>query len=365
MFEHLIAKDIAALVPYPPGKPLEELEREMGVANAVKLASNENPLGPSPRAIDAVANALGNLHRYPDGRGYYLKESLAAKLGVEMDQLVLGNGSNEIIELMVRTFLRPGLDVVFSDPTFLVYAKVVQGASGNITRVPLKDFRHDLAGLAAAVTDKTRLLFLDNPNNPTGTLVPAGELKRFMADLPRSLVLILDEAYVDFVRSDEALDPRDVLDTDRPVIFLRTFSKAYGLAGLRIGYGLAHREIVDYLDRVRQPFNVNTLAQVGALAALEDEEFRTQTLELTWDGLAWLSQELESMGLKAFPTQTNFMMIGLSRPADQVSKALLPKGLIVRSLSSYGYPDIIRVNAGLPEENQRLIQGLKEVLEAA
>jgi histidinol-phosphate aminotransferase len=365
MFEHLIADDIAALVPYPPGKPLEELEREMGVANAVKLASNENPLGPSPAAVDAVANALGNLHRYPDGRGYYLKEALAQKLGVAMDQIVLGNGSNEIIELAVRTFLRPGLEVVFSDPTFLVYAKVVQGASGTITRVPLKDFNHDLSGLASAVTDKTRLLFLDNPNNPTGTLVPADELKKFMADLPRSVILILDEAYVDFVRSGNAIDPRDVIDSDRPVIFLRTFSKAYGLAGLRVGYGLAHREIVDYLDRVRQPFNVNTLAQVGALAALEDEEFRQKTLELTWDGLAWLSRELEALGMKAYPTQTNFMMIGTNGSADEISKALLPKGLIVRSLSSYGYPDIIRVNAGLPEENQRLIQGFKEVLEAA
>ena len=362
MFEDLITEDIASLVPYPPGKPLEELERELGITGAVKLASNENPLGPSPKAVSAMAGALNNLHRYPDGRGYYLKQALSGRLGVDMSQVVLGNGSNEIIELSVRTFLRPGLGAVFSDLTFLVYAKVVQGAGGLTTRVPLKNFRHDLSGLARAVTQKTRLVFLDNPNNPTGSLVPAAEVKAFLADLPRTTILILDEAYRDFVRQGDLVDPLELIESRRPIILLRTFSKAYGLAGLRLGYGLAKPEIIDYLDRVRQPFDVSTLAQVGGLAALEDEEFYRKTREITWSGLDWLWSKLDTLGLVYHPTQTNFFMIDLDRPADEVSNALLHQGVIVRSLSSYGLDRTIRINVGLPEENERFIRALSKVL---
>ena len=363
MFEKLVSESVASLTPYPPGKPLEELEREMGISGAVKLASNENPLGPSPKAMEAVRRALPNLHRYPDGRGYYLKEALAAGLGVRMDQIVIGNGSNEIIELAVRTFLRPGTRAVFSDPTFLVYSKVVQGADGMVSRVPLKNYRHDLSGLVKAADDATRLVFLDNPNNPTGTLVPASDLKRFINDLPARAVLVLDEAYVDFVRQGDLPDPREIIEGDRPVIFLRTFSKVYGLAGLRVGFGLAHSEIVDYLDRVRQPFNVNTLGQVGALAALDDEEFFRKTRETTWRGLDRLTDALRQMGLEVFPTQTNFMMIRLDRPASEVADRMLREGVIIRSLASYGMPDTIRINAGLPEENERFLAALKKVLE--
>ena len=362
MFEYLVSKDVAALVPYPPGKPLEELERELGISGAVKLASNENPFGPSPKALEALTRALPNLHRYPDGRGYYLKEKLAEHLGLSMDQIVLGNGSNEIIELAVRTFLGPGGEAVFSDPTFLVYAKVVQGAGGSIRRVPLKNYRHDLAGLVSAVSDRTRLVFLDNPNNPTGTLVPAADLDAFRADLPQGAVLVLDEAYVDFVREGDLPDPAEAIAGDRPVIFLRTFSKAYGLAGLRIGYGLAHRELVDYLDRVRQPFNCNTLGQVGALAAVEDEDFYQKTRQAVWDGLDWLRVELDKLGLESFPTQTNFMMIRLDRSAGDVADRMLREGVIIRSLGSYGLPDMIRINVGLPEENERFARSLARVL---
>ncbi|MEW5724573.1 MAG: histidinol-phosphate transaminase [Thermodesulfobacteriota bacterium] len=362
MFEELICEGVASLVPYPPGKPLEELERELGIQGAVKLASNENPLGPSPKALAALSRALPNLHRYPDGRGYYLKKALAERLGVRMDQVVLGNGSNEIIELSVRTFLRPGARAVFSDPTFLVYSKVVQGAGGVLTRVPLKNHRHDLAGLVRAAGEDARLVFLDNPNNPTGTLVPSAELRRFAADLPRRAVLVLDEAYVDFVRDSDRLDPRELIEGVRPVIFLRTFSKAYGLAGLRVGYGLAHQELVDYMDRVRQPFNVNTLGQIAALAALEDEEFYRRTRETVWSGLDWLKAELEKAGLKVFPTQTNFMMIELDRPAAEVAERMLHLGVIVRSLASYGLDRVIRITAGRPEENERFCRALLEVL---
>ncbi|MBU2549912.1 MAG: histidinol-phosphate transaminase [Proteobacteria bacterium] len=362
MFEDLVTKDIAALVPYPPGKPIEELERELGITGAVKLASNENPLGPSPKAVEAVAETLPRLHRYPDGRGYYLKQALAQKLGLDMNQLVLGNGSNEIIELAVRTFLRPGLGAVFSDPTFLVYSKVVQGAGGRITRVPLKNRRHDLAGLSRAVADDSRLVFLDNPNNPTGSLIPAPDLRAFVSDLPRRTILVLDEAYRDFVREGSLIEPREVIEGERPVIFLRTFSKAYGLAGLRVGYGLTQAELVDYMDRVRQPFNINTLGQIGALAALDDDEFYENTRRATWDGLDWLASELDRLGLKHHPTQTNFMMIELDRPAGEVSDLMLHQGVIIRSLSSYGLDRTIRINVGLPEENARFIQALKQVL---
>lgn len=362
MFEDLVSKDVASLVPYPPGKPLEELERELGISGAVKLASNENPLGPSPKARAAVSAALPNLHRYPDGRGYYLKQALAEHLGVETAQIVLGNGSNEIIELCVRTFLGPGHGAVFSDPTFLVYAKVVQGAGRGVTRVPLKNFRHDLSGLARAVTGTTRLVFLDNPNNPTGALVPPEELKSFMADLPRLTILVLDEAYRDFVREGGLTDPARLIEGDQPVIMLRTFSKAYGLAGLRVGYGLAQAELVDYLDRVRQPFNVNTLAQAGALAALEDEKFYQKTREVTWSGMDWLRSELDLIGLKWHPSQTNFFLIELDRPADEVAKAMLHEGVIVRSMKSYGLEKTIRINVGLPGENERFIQALKKTL---
>ena len=362
IFKELISKDVADLVPYPPGKPLEELERELGVTGAVKLASNENPLGPSPKAQAAVAAALPNLHRYPDGSGYYLRQGLAQKLGLSMDQIVLGNGSDEIIELLVRTFLRPGNKAVFSDPTFLFYSKAVQGADGQPIRVPQKNCRHDLSGLMAAVDDQTRLVFIDNPNNPSGTLIPAEDIQAFMADLPRRTVLALDEAYIDFVRQGKTIDPKAVIEGDRPVIFLRTFSKAYGLAGLRVGYGLAHREIVDYLDRVRQPFNVNSLAQIGALAALGDHDFYQKTLETTWAGLDWLGRELDRMGLKHFPTETNFFMIDLDRPSAEVSDRLLREGIIARSLKSYGLPTILRINAGLPEENQTFIRALEKVL---
>ncbi|MFH1135259.1 MAG: histidinol-phosphate transaminase [Pseudomonadota bacterium] len=362
MFEHLVSDDIKALIPYPPGKPLEELERELGISGAIKLASNENPLGPSPKAVAAVRRAAANLHRYPDGRGYYLKEALARRLGLDMSMIVLGNGSNEIIELAVRTFLRPGRGAVFSDPTFLVYSKVVQGGSGEITRVPLKNFSHDLNGLLKAVTDRTGLLFLDVPNNPTGKLVPAPDLKSFLNDLPSSLVLVLDEAYRDFVREGELLDPVETIAAGRPVIFLRTFSKAYGLAGLRIGYGLAHGELVDYLDRVRQPFNVNTLAQVGALAALEDDDFRVATQKNTWEGLDWLYERLGFMGLTVHPSQTNFLMVELDVPAEPVAQALLRRGVIVRSLRSYGLDRVIRLNVGLPEENERFAAALEQVL---
>jgi len=357
-----VAENIASLIPYPPGKPLEELEREYGISGSIKLASNENALGPSPKAVAAIGAVLGNLHRYPDGSCYYLAHALAEQLGVGADQLVFGNGSNEVIELLIKAFLAPGEEVVTSHPTFLVYAKMVQ-AYGGVNRVaPLINMHHDLEGILALVTDQTRLIFLDNPNNPTGTVFDSAAFENFLARVPESVVVVLDEAYVDFVDPAKRLDARQYLRAATPVVALRTFSKAYGLAGLRVGYGLMRPEIADYLHRVRQPFNVNSLAQVAARAALEDEEFYQQTLRLTHEGMTWLMREIGAMGCRCFPSQTNFFLVDVGLDCTVVYEALLRQGVIVRPMRAYGFPTFIRITVGTEAENQRLVRSLAAVL---
>ena len=362
MFEYLVTKEIESLKPYPPGKPIEEVERELGITDVIKMASNENCLGPSPKAMAAVAKAIPDLHRYPDASGFLLKQALSANLGLDAGHIALGNGSDEIIELTARCFLRPGQKVITSDPTFLFYSIVVLGAGGRLERVPLKNFKHDLAGISQAIDADTRIIFLDTPNNPSGSAIPADDLKSFINDLPKTVVLVLDEAYRDFVRGEEVLDPLEYINGDRPVIFMRTFSKAYGLAGLRIGYGLAHSEIISYFDRVRQPFDINSLAQVGAMAALSDTEFYDKTLHTTWSGLDFLWEELDRLKLHCHRSQTNYFLLDLDRPADEVTDMLMKEGIIVRSMASYGMSSTIRITVGLPEENQRLINALKKIL---
>ena len=343
MFESLITKDIASLKPYPPGKPIEEVEDELGITGVVKMASNENSLGPSPRTLAALTAALPQVHRYPDASGYRLKQVLANHLKMDPANIILGNGSDEIIELVVRAFLRPGQKVVISDPTFLFYSKVIQAASGRMVKVPLKKLQHDLTGIREAVDEETRLIFLDNPNNPSGSLLPATELKSFLTDLPHMTVLVLDEAYRDFVRNAELVEPNEWIYGDRPVIFLRTFSKAYGLAGLRLGYGLGPAELITYLDRIRQPFNVNSLAQIGAIAALEDKDFYQKTRNMTWSGLDYLWAELDKLGVKYHQSQTNFFLFELNKPSREVCDLLLKKGIIVRPMESYGLKQMIRL----------------------
>ncbi len=357
-----VAPHIASLVPYPPGKPIEELEREYGISGSIKLASNENPLGPSPRAVAAIGEALANLHRYPDGSCYYLAQRLAARLGVEPANLVFGNGSNEVIALLVATFLQPGDTVLTSHPTFLVYQKVVQAHGGDNTVVELAGMRHDLDRLAAAVTDRTRLIFLDNPNNPTGTIFSAAEFGRFLDRIPRSVIVVVDEAYIDFVDPAERLDIRQWLGSGRPVVALRTFSKAYGLAGLRIGYGIMPAELAGYVHRVRQPFNVNQLAQVAALAAMDDEEHHARTLDLTRRGMAELAEGVRRLGCEPYPSHTNFFLVDVKRDAREVYERLLRKGVIVRAMTAYGYPEFIRITVGLPQENARFLAALEETL---
>ena len=353
---------IAGLKPYVPGKPIEELEREYGISDSIKLASNENPIGPSPKAVDAIKGALMNLHRYPDGNNYQLGERLADKLQVATNQIVLGNGSNEIIELLVRTFIQKGDEVIMPAPSFLMYEIMVQAGGGASVKVPLKDLTVDLEAMAKCITGRTRMVFVNNPNNPTGTIVSRDAFEWFLKQIPSEVILVVDEAYIEFVRDKRCPIGLDYLDSDKMVVTLRTFSKAYGLAGLRIGYGVMRQGLADLIHRVRQPFNTNALAQVGALAALEDDAFFNETIRTVHEGLDFLYDHVGSMGLRYFPTQTNFFLIDVDRDSQGVFEKMLTRGVIIRAMTAYGYPSFIRVNVGLAEENERFVKALGEVV---
>ena len=358
-----VAKNISTLVPYPPGKPIEELEREYGISGSIKLASNENGWGPSPVAVEAIKEALQNLHRYPDGSCYYLAQSLSEKLGVEPEEIVFGNGSNEIIGLLIAAFLQPGEEVITSHPTFLMYQKLVQVQGGTNTVVELtEDMSHDLKAILGAVSPKTRMIFMDNPNNPTGTIIDRDVFASFMEQLPNDVIVVLDEAYVDFVAPELRIDVLSYIREGRPVAALRTFSKAYGLSGLRLGYGIMGVEMANYLNRVRQPFNVNSLAQVGGVAALSDEEHYRMTLEKSRDGIAWLGKEVEKLGCRPMATHTNFFLIDVHGDGKKLYEHMLHQGVIVRPMQAYGFPNYIRITAGRPDENQRFIKALGKSL---
>ncbi len=360
-----IPENIAEIIPYPPGKPLDELEREYGISNSIKLASNENAWGPSPKAVAAIEETLSGLHRYPDGSSFYLTEALARWLGSGMDEIVLGNGSNEVIEFLIKAFVRTGDEVITSHPSFLMYQKFVQVRGGKNTVLPLKDMEHDLDAIVEAVSDRTRLIFLDNPNNPCGTFFSGQRFENFLHRLPESVILVLDEAYVDFVEPEERIDILSYIrksESIPAVVGLRTFSKAFGLAGLRVGFGLMHREIAEMLHRVRQPFNINLPAQVGALAALTDTAHYNKTLNGTRAGRKWLSEQVEQLGCRAYPSHTNFFLIDVRGDATELYDAMLHKGVIVRSMKAYGYPDFIRITVGTEAENTRFIGALTECL---
>lgn len=352
---------IAGLKPYVPGKPIEDLEREYGIRDSIKLASNENPIGPSPKALKAINSALKNLHRYPDGNGYHLRTRLAEKLKVSFSQILIGNGSNEIIELLVRTFLREGDEVIMPEPSFLMYEIMVQAGGGRPIKIALRDRGLDLNGMAEAVSSKTCMIFVNNPNNPTGTIVSRNAFEAFLEQVPADVMVVMDEAYIEFVR-DRTCTGLDYLNGEKNVVTLRTFSKTYGLAGLRIGYGVMKENLADLMHRVRQPFNTNLLAQVGALAALDDDAFLDETISTVHTGLDFLYRKMEELGLRYFPTQTNFFLIDLERDAHGVFEDMLRRGVIVRPMATYGYPNYLRITVGLPEENQRLVEALREIL---
>lgn len=354
---------IRSLIPYEPGKPIEEVEREYGIANSTKLASNENPLGPSPKALAAIRAKLGELNLYPDGDCFYLKNGLAKKLGVAPEQMIFGNGSNEIIELAVRAFMRPGDQAVMARQAFVVYQLIVQAVGGQSVQVPLRDYTHDLAAIAAAVTAQTKIVFLANPNNPTGTIYRRAEWEAFLAQLPKDLLLIVDEAYFEYVEDGGYPDSLKYHSADRPMLTLRTFSKLYGLAGLRIGYGIGSREIISMMQRVRQPFNVNAPAQWGALAALDDDDHVQRSLAVNRDGLKYLAGEFTKLGLEFVPSHGNFILVRVGK-GQEVFKQLLSLGVIVRPMGGYQFPEHIRVTVGTMDENRKFIGALAQVIKS-
>jgi histidinol-phosphate aminotransferase len=359
--EKIIKPHILELEPYQPGKPAEELDRELGIQGSIKLASNENPLGPSPRAVEAMRRALDGVHRYPDGSSWHLRRALAARLGVDGEQLVFGAGGDEILELLVKVLLGPGDECVFAWPSFAMYPIVVQGMGARSVRVPLgADLAHDLPAMARAVTPRTRLVFVCNPNNPTGTSVGAQAFDRFAASLPPTAVLAIDEAYVDFARRSDFPDSLAWVRRRPGTLVLRTFSKISGLAGVRIGYGVADPELAGYLQRARHPFNVSRLAEAAALGALEDDEFRQRTQRMNAEGAEYLSRELRALGVEVWPTDANFL---LARTGAGIQARLLREGLIVRPLAAFGMPEHIRISIGLPEENEALVKALRRLLE--
>ncbi|HEX9787237.1 MAG TPA: histidinol-phosphate transaminase [Candidatus Binatia bacterium] len=352
---------IRSLIPYEPGKPIEEVEREHGIANSVKLASNENPLGPSPKAVAAMRSRLDQLNLYPDGDCFYLKQGLSRKLGVAPEQLIFGNGSNEIIELAARTFLRPGDEAVMAEQAFVVYQLIVQAVGAQSRAMPLRNFTHDLPALAEAVSPRTRMLFLANPNNPTGTIFRRAQWERFLDQVSPDVLLIVDEAYFEYVQDADYPDSLRYHTTDRAIITLRTFSKLYGLAGLRIGYGIGSKELISLMQRVRQPFNVNAPAQWGALAALDDAEHVKRSLDVNGQGLEFLQKEFTRLGLEFVPSQANFILVRVGK-GEEVFQRLLKQGVIVRPMAGYRFPEHVRVTVGTMEENRKFISALEHVI---
>ncbi len=352
---------LEGLVAYDPGKPIEETARELGLdpADIVKLASNENPIGPSPKAVEAMKQAAESVHIYPDGGGYRLRTAVAETFGLARENVVISNGSNEIIELVGHGFLSPGDEVVAAEHAFVVYKLMATLFGATTVEVPDPGFVHDLDAMAAAIGPRTRMVFVANPNNPTGTMVDGAAIDRFMAKVPDHVVVIFDEAYYEFVP-----DPPDTLRyvrEGRNVVVMRTFSKIQGLAGLRIGYGLTTPEIAGVLQKCRQPFNTNSIAQAGAVAGLLDEEHQRRTRELTDEGRAFLERSFAEMGLEHVPSSANFVLVKVG-DGDAVFQAMLRRGVIVRAMRGYKLPDWVRISVGTMPQNERCIATLKEVL---
>ncbi|NLY90379.1 MAG: histidinol-phosphate transaminase [Firmicutes bacterium] len=360
--DQLIRQEILGITPYVPGKPIEEVQRELGLEQVIKLASNENPLGPSAQAVQAAVQALTEVHLYPDGNCYLLKEALAAHLGVEPAEIVVGNGCDEIIKLVAEAFFRPGDEVIVADPTFGEYAYATQLMGARLVKVKGEGLAHDLEKMAAAVTPRTKAIFICNPNNPTGTMIKRTALEEFLARIPRQVLVIIDQAYFEYV--EDPVYPNGVdYKGDGRVLTLRTFSKIYGLAGLRVGYGVGDRELIAYLNRTREPFNVNRPGQLAAVAALRDQAHVVRSLEVNREGKEQLYQGLAALGLTYIPSFANFILFATPYPASAVFQALLRKGVIVRSAEIFGLPRQIRVTIGTRQENERFLTALATVLE--
>lgn len=358
----LANKGVQTLSPYQAGKPVEELERELGISNIVKLASNENPFGLPESAKQAITAQLNDLTRYPDANGFYFKEVIAKKFGVELEQITLGNGSNDLLELFARTFASENDEVIFSQYAFIVYPLVAQAINAKSVVVPTKEYGHDLDGFLQAITSKTKLIYIANPNNPTGTFLSHQQIADFLAKVPQNIVVVLDEAYTEFTDASERVDSFPFLQQYPNLVICRTLSKAYGLAGLRIGYAVSNPEIADLFNRIRQPFNCNSLALAAAIAVLQDDDFIQQAAENNRIEMARYEQFFQQNGFEYIPSKGNFITLDLKQPAQPIYQKLLEKGVIVRPIGVYGMPNHLRVSIGLPDENDRFFEALLAVL---
>ncbi|NLX90453.1 MAG: histidinol-phosphate transaminase [Firmicutes bacterium] len=350
------------ITPYEPGKPVEELERELGLKNVIKMASNENPLGPSPMALEAVQRFLSGINFYPDGNAYLLKKDLAAYLGLQEENIIFGNGADELITLVGAAYLNPGDEIIMAHPSFSCYEFSALLMDAVPRHIPTKNFSFDLEAMAAAVTDRTKVIFICNPNNPTGTIVTHSQLESFLNSLPPEILVVIDEAYNEYVTDPDYPSSLALLDEGRNVLILRTFSKIYGLAGLRIGYGLAPREIIEDLNTVREPFNVNAVAQVAARAALKDKQHLLAGRELNRRAKEYFYREFERLDLNYVPTQSNFIFVDVKVNSRELYQSLLRKGIIVRPGDIFGYPQFLRISFGTEEQNRRFFQALEESL---
>jgi len=357
---------IRSIAPYQPGKPIAELAREMGleVNQIVKLASNENPLGVGPKAYAAMRDALEDIARYPDGNSFALRDAVSTRFSVKPDQLVFGNGSNDILELAARAYLAPGAEAIYSQHAFAVYALVTQAVGAKGVVIAAKDFGHDLPAMLAAINQRTRMLFIANPNNPTGTLLGKDDLLSFLRQVPKQVLVVLDEAYDEYLPDTLKSESVDWLAEFDNLIISRTFSKAYGLAGLRIGFGMAHAEVADIMNRVRQPFNVNSVAQAAAVAALHDEDFLVRSYALNQAGMLQITQGLTKLGLEFIPSYGNFVSFCIGN-ATGIYRRLLEYGVIVRPIANYEMPDYLRVSIGLFAENARFLEVLEKIVDEA
>jgi histidinol-phosphate aminotransferase len=356
----LVSPTIESLLPYEGGKPIEELARELGITDAVKLASNENPLGPSPKALAAARDAIAEVHRYPDASAFRLRERIAAEHRVPIGDIIQGNGSNELLDLAVRTFCGSEHHIVFAEPAFVVYRIAALAHGVPFTAVPVRDLTHDLEAMAAAVTSRTRLIFVGNPNNPTGTHVGLAALRRFLRAVPSEVIVLMDEAYIEYATASDFPDSLTLRGERERLIICRTFSKIYGLAGLRVGYGIAAPNLISYMNRVRAPFNVSSVAQAAAIAALDDTEHVRHSRELNGSERERVSARLSALGLAVAPSQGNFLLVDVKRNGRESYDALLKKGVIVRPFASL--PTSLRVTVGKPAENERFLTALAEVL---
>ncbi|MGY5449897.1 histidinol-phosphate transaminase [Agarivorans sp. MS3-6] len=362
-FQALANEGIQGLRPYQAGKPTDELERELGISDIVKLASNENPTGMSPKASVAIEQAVAELTRYPDSNGFYLKQALADKYQLSAEQFTLGNGSNDVLDLIARVFVSPEHEVIFSQHAFVVYPIVTQAIGAKAVVVPAKNWGHDLTAMAEAISDKTRLIFIANPNNPTGTFLTSEALYGFMQRVPENVVVVLDEAYYEYLSVEEQAPSTAWLSEFANLVITRTFSKAYGLAGLRVGYAISTPQIADLLNRLRQPFNVNSLSLVAAVAALDDQQYLQQSVDLNQQGLAKLSVFFSDNKITFIPSKGNFIsFLAPDGDAEALYQQLLHKGVIVRPVGPYQMPGYLRVSIGTEQENQTFIQALSQLI---